>query len=143
MLGLVYSTYLGGSGVDGGDGIALDTIGNAYAVGVTDSPNFPTTAGAFQTAPGGGDDGFVAKLNPTGSGLVYSTYLRGSGTDTSQVVGVDTIGNAYIAGRTDSGNFPPASPFEAVSAGGFDAFVAKMHQQWSSMYFHGKCDGQW
>ncbi|PYN28613.1 MAG: cell surface protein, partial [Candidatus Rokuibacteriota bacterium] len=79
--GLVYSTYLGGSGVDEGFGIAVDTLGNAYVTGFTSSTNFPTTAGAFQATFGGTEDAFVTKLNPMGAGLVYSTYLGGSGVD--------------------------------------------------------------
>src|SRR5207247_6974531 len=79
---LVYSTFLGGSGFDESDGIAVDAAGNAYVVGGTQSTNFPTTPGAFQTTYGGGDfDAFVTKVNPTGSGLVYSTYLGGNGKD--------------------------------------------------------------
>src|SRR5437867_10097 len=72
---LLYSTYLGGSDFDTGVGIAVDASGNAYVTGRTFSTNFPTTAGSFQTTLGGGGDVFVTKLNPTGSALVYSTYL--------------------------------------------------------------------
>ena len=79
---LVYSTYLGGTGEDYGSGIAVDTAGNAYVTGTTYSTDFPTTAGAFQTTFGGGNaDAFVTKLNPTGTALVYSTYLGGTGDD--------------------------------------------------------------
>ena len=80
---LVYSTYLGGSGNDDGYGIAVDSAGNAYVTGATGSTDFPTTPGAFQTTCNGGNycakyDAFVSKLNPTGSALVYSTYLGGN-----------------------------------------------------------------
>src|SRR5216684_862777 len=75
---LSYSTYLGGSGVDQSLGIAIDSSGHAYVTGFTTSTNFPTTPGAFRTTSGGGLHAFVTKLNPTGSGLVYSTYLGGS-----------------------------------------------------------------
>ena len=80
---LVYSTYLGGTGYVQGAAIAVDTAGNAYVTGYTDSTDFPTTAGAYQTTSGGGDfyDAFVTKLNPTGTALVYSTYLGGTGDD--------------------------------------------------------------
>ena len=74
---LVYSTYLGGSGFDEGIGIAVDDRGNAYVTGFTNSTDFPTV-NAVQPASGGGDDAFVAKLNPNGSQLLYSTYLGGS-----------------------------------------------------------------
>ena len=76
--GLVYSTYLGGSDIDFGFGIAVDGAGSAYVTGYTASTNFPTTAGAAQTTNAGGFDAFVTKLDATGSGLVYSTYLGGS-----------------------------------------------------------------
>ena len=76
---LVYSTYLGGSSTDEAYGIAVDSSGNAYVTGYTDSPNFPITSGAFQTSlEDRRENAFVAKLNPTGSALVYSTYLGGS-----------------------------------------------------------------
>jgi hypothetical protein len=79
---LLYSTYLGRSGQDEGDGIAIDSSGNAYVIGITVSSNFPTTPGAFQTAFGGGTvDAFVTKLNGVGSALAYSSYLGGSSTD--------------------------------------------------------------
>ncbi len=104
---MLYSTYLGGSRSDGGNGIAVDASGNAYLTGFTSSSDFPATAGAFQTTGGGGP--FVTKLNATGSALLYSTYLGESGVDV--VVGggriaVDASGNAYITGVTDSSNFP-------------------------------------
>ena len=79
--GLVYSTYLGGSDDEEGNGIAVDTSGDAYVTGYTYSSDFPTTAGAFQTINSGNYAAFVTKLNSTGSGLVYSTYLGGSDND--------------------------------------------------------------
>ena len=86
---LVHSTYLGGTGNDRGNGIAVDSAGNAYATGYTFSTNFPTTTGTFQTTSGGGLDAFVTKLNPTGTALVYSTYLGGTGTE-GHGIAVDT-----------------------------------------------------
>ena len=108
----VYSTYLGGSKDDLGIGIAIDAQGNAYVGGSTLSPNFPLQ-GAFQTAYGGSGgepnyfsgDGFIAKLNPTGTALLYSSYLGGKGDDRVAGVAVDPAGNAYIAGNTLSDNF--------------------------------------
>jgi hypothetical protein len=107
---LFYSTYLGGSGNDQGLGIAVDSAGNAYVTGITGSTNFATTAGASQTIYGGGsEDAFVTKLNSTGSGLVYSTYLGGGGgfgNDEGRGIAVDPAGNAYVTGNTNSPNFP-------------------------------------
>ena len=91
--GLVYSTYLGGKGDDYGLGIAVDASGKVYVTGATDSTNFPTK-NPLQAASGGGYDAFVTELNATGSALVYSTYLGGSGNEDSsstfQVAGWDT-----------------------------------------------------
>ena len=92
---------------DNGHCIAVDTSGNAYVVGETISSNFPTTAGAFQTTNGGGQDAFVTELNPTGTALLYSTYLGGSGYDYGQGIAVDTSGNAYVTGRRIRATFPP------------------------------------
>ncbi len=125
---LSYSTYLGGSGVDIGFGIAVDSSGNAYVTGVTVSTNFPTTTGAFRTTLGGGfSPAFVTKLNPTGSALVYSTYLGGSGGDLGVGIAVDSSGNAYVTGDTGSTNFPTTNPFQATNGGGADAFLAKIN----------------
>jgi hypothetical protein len=125
---LVYSTYLGGSGSDGSSGIAVDTQGNAYVTGVTGSIDFPTTAGAFHTSFGGGDsDAFVTKLNPTGTALVDSTFLGGSGSDQSFGIAVDAAGNAYVAGETASADFPTTTgSFQSTLGGSTDTFVAKI-----------------
>ena len=125
---LVYSTDLGGTGDEFGFGIALDPAGNAYVTGVTGSTNFPTTAGAFQTTYGGGEfDAFVTKLNPTGTALVYSTYLGGTDADYGYGIASDPAGNAYVAGITFSSDFPTtAGAFQTIFGGGdSDAFVAK------------------
>jgi hypothetical protein len=108
---LTYSTYLGGGSNDYGTAIAVDSTGNAYVTGYTNSVNFPTTAGAFQTTCGGGCSGttvdaFVSKLDPTGSFLVYSTYLGGTGNDYGNGIALDASGDAYIVGQTFSTNFP-------------------------------------
>ena len=113
---LVYSTYLAGTGEAGGevDGIAVDRAGNAYVTGDTESDSFPTTPGAAQ-GPGVVTTGqfdlnaFVSKLNPTGSQLLYSTLLAGSGWDTPGGIAIDGGGNAYVAGDTSSQNFPITS----------------------------------
>src|SRR5262249_52069898 len=89
---LLYSTYLGRENDDGGDAIAIDPSGNAYVMGFTNSPNFPTTPGAFQTGYGGNGDAFLSKLNKAGSALVYSSYLGGGGDDGGGSVAVDASG---------------------------------------------------
>jgi len=125
---LVYSTYLGGSGDDYGLGIAVDAAGNASLTGFTNSPNFPTTLSAFQTIPGGAADAFVTKLNSSGSALIYSTYLGGSGDDVGQGIALDSLGNAYVTGFTSSTNFPHSvAAFQTTLAGSFDAFVTKLN----------------
>src|SRR5438552_455501 len=104
---LAYSTYLGGSGGDQGLAIAVDAVGNAYVTGFAGSSDFPTTAGAFQTAFGGGEAAaFVTTIDPSGSALVYTTYLGGDGFDQGHGIAVDATGNAYVTGHTFSTNFP-------------------------------------
>jgi hypothetical protein len=128
--GLVYSTYLGGSGSDSGNGIAVDHFGNAYVAGTTNSPNFPTAGSPVQGSNAGAQDAFVTKLSPDGSGLLYSTYLGGSGLDQGFAIALDFFGGIYVTGVTTSSNFPTASstasPFQGANGGGFDAFVAKI-----------------
>jgi uncharacterized repeat protein (TIGR01451 family) len=123
--GLVYVTYLGGTGFSQGSGIAVFSGGNAYVTGTTTASNFPTTNGAFQTVLKGAENAFVTQLNATGSGLVFSTYLGGSGTEFpgffngGNPIAVDTAGNAYVAGTTTSGDFPTtAGAFQTASGGG-------------------------
>jgi hypothetical protein len=124
--GFVYSTYLGGGASESGEALAVDTAGNAYAVGFTNSTDFPT-ANAIQATNGGGtNDGFLTKLDGSGA-VVYSTYLGGGGGDFAAGVAVDSSGNAYVAGRTDSANFPTANAIQANNAGGIDAFVTKIN----------------
>src|SRR5207237_6772046 len=109
------STYLGGSGIDAGSNIALDSQGSAYVTGNTYSTDFPTTTGAFQTSNGSGSccDSFVTKLNAAGSGLVYSTYLGGSSEDAGDGIAVDSQGSAYVTGYTESTDFPTTTgPFQ-------------------------------
>src|SRR5882672_2006616 len=130
---LVYSTYLGGSGDDIGLGIAVDAAGNASLTGRTNSANFPTTPAAFQTVPGGSNDAFVTKLNTSGSVLIYSTYLGGSGDDVGQGIALDNSGNTYVAGYTTSTNFPTSlAALQPTLAGPADAFVTKLNLAGSS-----------
>jgi len=125
---VVYSTYLGGSGVDVATSIAVDSAGNAYVTGSTTSTNFPTTAAAFDRFLSGGSDAFVTKLDPAGSVLIFSTYLGGGGSDNGNGIAVDAAGNAYVTGSSDSADFPPtAGAFDPTFNGGLhDAFVAKI-----------------
>jgi hypothetical protein len=134
---LVYSTYLGGGGIDRGFGIAVDAAGNAYVTGFSDSLDFPTTAGAFQVTFGGGGDAFVTKLNPTGAALVTSTYLGGSGADAGRGIAVDAAGNAYVTGETDSRDFPTTGgAFQPTFDGpDFDAFVTKLNPTGAALVY--------
>jgi hypothetical protein len=129
---LVYGTYLGGFGnPDGGSGIAVDSAGDAYVTGVTESTDFPTTPGAFQPTYGGASsDGFITKLNAYGSALLYSTYLGGDGNDGTYSIRVDGAGNAYVTGSTTSTYNFPTTPgaFQTTFGGGLrDAFVVKLN----------------
>jgi Beta-propeller repeat len=126
--GLLYSTYLGGGGIDVGHGIAVDGAGSAYVTGETSSVDFPTTAGAFDTTyNGGSEDAFVTKLSASGAALVYSTYLGGNGLDGGSAVAVDASGDAYVSGLTISADFPTtAGAFNTTFNGSGDAFVTKL-----------------
>ena len=134
---LVYSTYLGGSEGDSAVGIAIDSSGNAYVTGFTNSMDFPTTKGSFQPAYGGGDtDTFITKLDPTGSTLVYSTYLGGSGADAAYGIAVDSSGDAYVAGSTASGDFPVTTgAFQTTLNGAANAFVTELNPSGSGLVF--------
>jgi hypothetical protein len=131
---LVYSTYLGGSLRDSASGIAVDNAGSAYICGETRSSNFPTRS-AFQASTGGGTDGFVAKLAPSGSQLVYSTYLGGNRRDRANAIAVDASGAAYVAGDTTSTNFPVVNPLQSTNAGRADAFVSKLNPTGSALIY--------
>ena len=125
---LIYSTYLGGSFFNIGNGIAVDSSGNAYVTGLTNSTDFPTL-NAFQSTIAGGYDAFVAELNPAASGatsLLYSTYLGGSGNDQGSGIAVDSAGNAYVTGITSSTDFPTLNAYQGSLAGSQNAFVAEL-----------------
>ncbi len=129
---IVYSTYLGGSGVDSGRGIAIDSTGNAYIAGETTSSDFPITSPSLP--PGGGvTDGFVSKFNADGTDLIFSTYLGGDALDSAEGITVDSNGNAYITGGTSSSNFS-TSAYQLFNAGGDDAFVTKLGSNGSLLY---------
>ena len=115
---LVYATYLGGSNpevgyFEGASGIAVDAQGDAYVTGSTSAPDFPTTPGAFNRIPSNVESTvYVSKLNPTGSALIYSTFLGDGGGEGLGAIKLDAKGNAYVVGDTDSSSFP-------VTAGAF------------------------
>jgi hypothetical protein len=136
---LVYSTFLGGSGDDIAYSIAIDGAGNAYLTGQTASPTFPgVSADSIQSANGGGLDAFVTKINPTGTAIVYSTFLGGSGDDTALGIAVDGAGNAYLTGQTASTNFPGvgASSIQPGYGGGSsDGFVTKINPAGSAIVY--------
>lgn len=126
--GLIYSTYLGGSGNDKATSVAIDSEGNAYITGSTDSSDFPVI-NALQPKIAEGDDAFIAKLDALGNNMLYSTYVGGSGNDLSNAIAIDSQNNAYITGTTSSANLP--------TIGGGDVFVAKLNQAGSNfIYFN-------
>jgi hypothetical protein len=160
--GLVYSTYLGGSGGDIGNAIAMDTPGNVYVAGQTGSTDFPVTPGAFQTtnhASNSGANAFITKLNPAGAALVYSTYLGGSGGainltatlvmwggDVASGLAIDSSGNAYVTGSTASANFPVTQgayqttnndqpPCGSSCIGGYNAFITELSSTGSALVY--------
>src|SRR5438874_3123825 len=133
---LVYSTYLGGSSNDHGNAIAVDTSGNAYVTGLTQSLDFPTTTGAFQTTCGCNSDAFVTEFSADGTRLVYSTYLGGSAEDQGNSVAVDLSGSAYVTGATLSSDFPTTSGASQSTFGGYyDAFVSKLNAAGSALVY--------
>jgi len=131
---LSYSTYLGGTDVDSGYGIAVDASGNAYVTGQTYSKNFPMQ-GPFQATVGGLSDAFITKLSSAGNTLSFSTYLGGSGADYGSGIAVDASGSAYVAGYTSSGNFPTLHPVQAAFAGWSDAFITKFSSAGSALLY--------
>jgi hypothetical protein len=121
---LIYSTYIGGSALDLATGIAVDSSNNAYVSGITLSSGLGTNGSVF----GGAEDGFVVKLNSTGS-QTYFTYLGGSGADDANGIAVDKAsGVAFVTGKTQSTDFPHAgTPFQGSLKGAQDGFVTKLN----------------
>src|SRR5215208_1591285 len=134
---LTYSTYLGGSGFDQGYSVALDSLGNTYVTGQTAAIDFPTTAGAFQIKYGGGD-AFVAKLNPEGTALVYSTYINGA---SGNGIAVDSAGNAYITGAAGPTSFPTTAGAFQTAPIGYDTFVTKLNSTGSALVYSARFGG--
>jgi len=127
---LEYSTFLGSNAADQGNGIAVDGVGNAYITGDTSSADFPTAGSPFQAALSIAPDAFVTKLNATGTALIYSTYLGGTGSDTGHGIAVDPLDNAYVTGETDNAGVTPfpttAGAFDTIFNLVADAFIAKL-----------------
>ncbi len=141
---LLYSTYLGGSNQELSTGIAVDQRGSAYVLGYTTSPDMPTTPGAFDTSPVDGtcavsglcDDTFVIKLNPSGSGLKYATFLGGSALDRGNDIEVDERGAAYITGQTTSADFPVTpGAFDTSFPGTHASFIVKLNPSGTALTY--------
>ncbi|MEP7287232.1 MAG: SBBP repeat-containing protein [Chloroflexota bacterium] len=125
---LVYSTLLGCDDDEDGNGIAVDSSGNAYVTGFTTSIDFPTTLGAYQTTLNGTSNAFVTKIAPAGDVLVYSTYLGGTGADSDYGIAVDGNGNAYVTGDSTSIDFPTTlNAFQTAFGGDSDITVTKLN----------------
>ncbi len=131
----IYSVFLGGGNLDRATGIAVDSSGDAYLSGYTSSTDFPTTSGAFQVTNAGNTDAFLTKLDPTGTALVYSTYLGGSGIDYGRAVAVDASGDAFITGSTQSTDFPTVNALQVGLDGGADAFVAEFDPNGAALLY--------
>jgi hypothetical protein len=134
---LIYSTFLGGSQGDQGNGVIVDSSGEAYVVGTTSSPDFPVTLGAFQDQLKGGEDAFLTKFTQDGSGLVFSTLLGGTGGEEGRTLALDpSSGNVYLAGNTTSDDFPVTpGVFQPSHAGGWEGFVAKLNAAGSGLLY--------
>jgi len=131
---LVYSTFLGGSGNDFSDGIAVDSAGDAYEIGVTDSPDFPVASiGSYSASQ---FRMFLTKLDPTGSTLLFADYFGGtSGGDDAFAVALDSAGNAYVTGDAMSSDFPVLNAYQSTLAGSTDAFLVKFSADGSSIMY--------
>ena len=129
----LYSSYLGGHGTQSGQNIALNPSGNAFVVGQTDAKDFPTTAGTVQPVPAGAADAFVTQFSSSGSHLNYSTFLGGTGADRGNAIALDSFGNAFVTGRTESANFPIKNAFQPHCSGAC-SFVSKLNTSGRLVY---------
>src|SRR6185436_11535147 len=112
-----FASYLGGTGSDVANALAFDAQGNIYVTGTTTSTDFPTR-NAYQNTIAGGQDGFLTKINPDGTQILYSTYFGGSGNDQPADITFDAFGNIYLAGATNSSNFPVVNALQTSFGGG-------------------------
>ncbi len=131
---LVYSTNLGGSGTESSPGLAIDSTGAVYITGSSSSTDYPTAA-PLQSANAGGNDIVVSKINPSGSALVYSTYLGGSRDDYTSAIAIDASGASYVAGISYSTDYPLATPIQNLINGYDDAFVTKINPAGSALLY--------
>jgi hypothetical protein len=143
-----YATYLGGSSYDTITAIAADSSGNVFAGGMTTSTDFPVTAAAYATALAGGQDAFIVKLNSTGSALSYATLLGGANTDSLTGLAIDTSGDCYVGGYTESVDFPITpgvfAPVKTLNTPGLvnnSAFVTKLNPAGTSLVYSTFLDG--
>jgi hypothetical protein len=139
---LVFSTYLGGHGFDQISALAVDQDNAIYVAGGTNSLDFPVTSNAFQKQCDGGanngfcvEDAFVAKFDPKGRKLIYSTYLGGRGYDTAAGLAVNERGEAYVVGEAGSSDFPTKNPYQSSLLGLSDAFVSGLNAAGSGLVF--------
>jgi hypothetical protein len=130
---LVYGTFLGGSGDDNVSGIAVDSSGSVYLAGTTDSTDFPLAI--MGSLPAGNSHVFVAKLDSTGSVLLYADYLGGNTDDYGYALAIDSAGEVYVTGSTESSNFPVVNAFDATYPGSFNAFLTKISADGSSLLY--------
>ena len=131
---LTYSTFLGGSSGEIGQGIRVDGSGNTYITGYTGSSDFPATSGTYDTSHNGNSDVFITKLNSSGSALLYSTFLGGTSNDYGYGIAVDGSGNAYVTGYTSSSNFPTTSgAYDTINNG--DLFITKLSSSGSTLFY--------
>ncbi|MBI5267469.1 MAG: SBBP repeat-containing protein, partial [candidate division Zixibacteria bacterium] len=131
---LVYAGYLGGSGDDRAWAVACDTAGRVYLAGETSSPDLPSPSG-YDAGLGGTLDGFVARVSTSGASLEYGSYLGGSDFDGIYGIAVDKAGSAYLAGFTNSSNFPTVSAYDPTANFGYDVFVAKLSPSGGSLTY--------